>query len=67
LIDKRLADGSLQNLKARFSVRGDHKTAGVGALSSDKDGESGELIFNYKSIIGMLGTLIILILISSLK
>jgi Reverse transcriptase (RNA-dependent DNA polymerase) len=28
-----------------------------GALGSDKDGESGELMFNYKSVIGMLGYL----------
>jgi len=36
----------------------DHETpAEHGALGSDKDGESGELMFNYKSIIGMLGYL----------
>jgi len=35
-----------------------HETpAEHGALGSDKDGESGELMFNYKSIIGMLGYL----------
>ena len=35
-----------------------HETPPVqGALGSDKDGESGELMFNYKSVIGMLGYL----------
>ena len=35
-----------------------HETpAEYGTLGSDKDGESGELMFNYKRIIGMLGYL----------